>query len=43
MSFAAVTGLVVGVFFWFCGVSFGMYGDISKWPYLKWRKNWDIY
>ena len=43
ISFGVCAALLIGVFLWFKGVSFGMYGDISDWHYLKWRKTWNIY
>lgn len=43
VSFAVAVALLVGVFWWFRAVSFGMSGDISNWHYLKWRKTWNIY
>lgn len=43
ISFGVCAALVICVFLWFKGVSFGLYGDISDWHYLKWRKTWNIY
>ncbi|KOS15054.1 glycosyltransferase family 39 protein [Malassezia pachydermatis] len=43
VTFAIAVALLVAVFWWFRAVSFGMYGDISEWHYLKWRKTWNIY
>ena len=43
ITFAACVALVVGVFLWFRGVSFGMYGNIHDWYGLKWRNSWNIY
>lgn len=34
---------LAGVWFWFKGVSFGIYGDINDHWGLQWRKNWNIY
>ena len=43
LTFGISVALVTGVFLWFRGVSFGMYGDISQWYGLKWRPSWNIY
>lgn len=43
ITFFAIVFLVISVFLWFRGISFGMYGDIDNWHGLKWRKSWNIY
>lgn len=42
-AFAVCASAVVGVFWWFKGVSFGMVGDTQSvhWG-LKWRKSWNV-
>ncbi|EPQ27276.1 uncharacterized protein PFL1_05199 [Pseudozyma flocculosa PF-1] len=42
-SFLAASLVVVGVFWWFRGNSYGFDGDIHKIKGLKWRKSWNIY
>lgn len=41
--FFLYTGAVVGTFWWFRGVSFGIEGPIKEHWGLLWRKSWNIY
>lgn len=42
VMFAIITAAVVGVFWWFRGVSFGIDGPVGKHWGLKWRKSWNV-
>lgn len=41
--FAIASGIVIGVFWWFRGVAFGIDGPIKEHWGLLWRKTWNIY
>ncbi|KAG9094341.1 Protein O-mannosyltransferase 2 [Ceratobasidium sp. 370] len=41
--FAIAVSLVVGVFWWFRGIAFGITGPIGDYWGLGWRKTWNIY
>lgn len=43
ITFGVAVAAVLGVFLWFRGISFGMYGSIDSWWGLRWRKSWNIY
>lgn len=40
--FGVYAGLVVAVFWWFRGVSFGIEGFIEQHKGLRWRKSWNV-
>ncbi|KAG8746504.1 Protein O-mannosyltransferase 2 [Ceratobasidium sp. 414] len=41
--FAVTVSLIVGVFWWFRGIAFGITGPIGDYWGLGWRKTWNIY
>ncbi|QRV74898.1 dolichyl-phosphate-mannose-protein mannosyltransferase [Ceratobasidium sp. AG-Ba] len=41
--FAVAVGAVIGVFWWFRGIAFGITGPIGDYWGLGWRKTWNIY
>ncbi|KAG8846408.1 Protein O-mannosyltransferase 2 [Serendipita sp. 411] len=41
--FGLAAGIVIGVFWWFRGVAFGIDGPIKEHKGLLWRKSWNIY
>lgn len=43
VTFAVFTGSVIGCFWYFAPISFGMEGPARNYAYLKWVKTWDIY
>lgn len=42
LAFGAYAAAVVGVFFWFKGVSFGIDGPIEEHWGLRWRRSWNV-
>ncbi|KDQ61319.1 glycosyltransferase family 39 protein [Jaapia argillacea MUCL 33604] len=43
ISFAVCTTIIVGTFWWFRGMAWGMDGSINDHWGLLWRKSWNIY
>ncbi|CAE6435518.1 unnamed protein product [Rhizoctonia solani] len=41
--FTSTVSLIVGVFWWFRGIAFGITGPIGDYWGLGWRKTWNIY
>ncbi|QRW17678.1 hypothetical protein RhiXN_02602 [Rhizoctonia solani] len=41
--FGAAVSVIVGVFWWFRGIAFGITGPIKDYWGLAWRKTWNIY
>ncbi|CAE6423122.1 unnamed protein product [Rhizoctonia solani] len=41
--FGVAVSLIVGVFWWFRGIAFGISGPIADYWGLGWRKTWNIY
>ncbi|KAB5595729.1 Dolichyl-phosphate-mannose-protein mannosyltransferase [Ceratobasidium theobromae] len=41
--FVSAVSLIVGVFWWFRGIAFGIAGPIGDYWGLAWRKTWNIY
>ncbi|KAL0580607.1 Dolichyl-phosphate-mannose--protein mannosyltransferase 2 [Marasmius crinis-equi] len=43
IAFGIVAGIIVGVFWWFKALAFGVHGPMNDHWGLGWRKSWNIY